>query len=208
MSASVLSLRALRLGVSALAAFGSACSSQRGPRYAQVPATAAPAGSLTPIPKEQIFQWTSPNQSACPDTDNISGHRASSTTSSTTRHRPPSEVEFPNETSPDPPQSAPGAVSTSDAALVVASMRPGFRACYQRFPPPDPRAFTAVRLTLRLDCLGAVRSILAEARGLEWKTVDCVVGRAAASFFPPPAGGSAQIQIPVTFVRQDAKHTR
>jgi hypothetical protein len=91
---------------------------------------------------------------------------------------------------------------------VVAGMRAGFRACYQKLLSRDPLAAGNVRLTLLIDCHGTVTSILAQAYGVDQALVSCVLGRAAASYFSPPTGGWARIQVPITFVRQNATSTQ
>ncbi len=90
----------------------------------------------------------------------------------------------------------------SNASRVVAGMRAGFRACYQRELQANPDAQGSIRLTIRVGPGGEVQSVSAASSGNLGSAVGCVQGRASAAQFAPPEGGSAVISVPVTFVKQ------
>jgi hypothetical protein len=82
-------------------------------------------------------------------------------------------------------------------------MRAGFRACYQRGLNENPDAQGNIRLTIQVGPGGEVRGVTAVPAGtLPPSVVACVQARAKAAQFDPPEGGSAAIQVPVTFVKQ------
>jgi hypothetical protein len=104
-----------------------------------------------------------------------------------------------------PPDGGAGPASRNitNAADVVGAMRPRFRACYQALlEHRNPRAAGRVRLRLRVDCEGRIRSMDAEASGVDRETVECMFATARGDRFDPPEGGSAVVSIPVTFVLQ------
>jgi len=91
--------------------------------------------------------------------------------------------------------------TVSNAARVVAGMRAGFRACYQRGLNENPDAQGSVRLVVKVGPSGAVTSVTPSATGnLPPSVVACLVARAKAAQFDTPQGGSATIVVPVTFV--------
>lgn len=93
--------------------------------------------------------------------------------------------------------------AVSNAAAVVARMRAGFRACYQRGLSENPDAQGQIRLTIRVGPGGEVQSVNAVPSGsLSGGVVDCVKARASAARFDAPEGGAAAIVVPVTFVKQ------
>ncbi|MCA9629845.1 MAG: AgmX/PglI C-terminal domain-containing protein [Myxococcales bacterium] len=94
--------------------------------------------------------------------------------------------------------------SVSNASRVVAGMRAGFRACYQRGLAQNPDAQGSIRLSIRVGPGGEVQGVSASASGnLPGSVVGCVQSRASAAQFSPPEGGSAVISVPVTFVKQN-----
>ncbi|HEX9618631.1 MAG TPA: AgmX/PglI C-terminal domain-containing protein, partial [Polyangiaceae bacterium] len=94
--------------------------------------------------------------------------------------------------------------TVSNASRVVAGMRAGFRACYQRGLAENPDAQGNIRLTIRVGPGGEVLGVSAAASGnLPGSVVSCVQARASAAAFAPPEGGSAVVQVPVTFVKQE-----
>jgi hypothetical protein len=99
-----------------------------------------------------------------------------------------------------PPSLAGGAVSNANS--VVAGMRAGFRACYQRELQSNPDAQGQIQLTIRVGPGGEVQGVSAAPSGNLGSAVACVRARAAAAQFSPPEGGSAVIRVPVTFVKQ------
>ena len=92
--------------------------------------------------------------------------------------------------------------AVSDASRVVAGMRAGFRACYQRELASNPDAQGSIRLTIRVGPGGEVQGVSASASGNLGSAVGCVQARASAAQFSPPEGGSAVVSVPVTFVKQ------
>jgi hypothetical protein len=93
--------------------------------------------------------------------------------------------------------------TVSNASRVVAGMRAGFRACYQRGLSENPDAAGSIRLTIRVGAGGEVAGVSASPSGsLPASVVSCVQARAQAAQFDAPEGGSAVIQVPVTFVKQ------
>jgi len=93
--------------------------------------------------------------------------------------------------------------NVSNAARVVAGMRAGFRACYNRELANNPDAQGSIRLSIRVGPGGEVQSVSASSSGNLGSAVGCVRARASAAQFAPPEGGSAVISVPVTFVRQN-----
>lgn len=93
--------------------------------------------------------------------------------------------------------------SVSNAAAVVASMRAGFRRCYQRGLEQNPDIAGSIRLTIQVGPGGGVSSVAASPSGnIPAGVVSCVRARAQAAQFAPPDGGSAVINVPVSFVKQ------
>jgi hypothetical protein len=93
--------------------------------------------------------------------------------------------------------------NVSNAARVVAGMRAGFRACYQRGLSENPDAAGSIRLTIRVGAGGEVAGVSPAPSGsLPASVISCVVARAQSAQFDPPEGGSAVIAVPVTFVKQ------
>ncbi|MCA9626363.1 MAG: AgmX/PglI C-terminal domain-containing protein [Polyangiaceae bacterium] len=94
--------------------------------------------------------------------------------------------------------------NVSNASRVVAGMRAGFRACYQRGLAQNPDAQGSIRLSIRVGPGGEVQGVSASSSGnLPGSVVSCVQSRASAAQFSPPEGGSAVISVPVTFVKQN-----
>jgi hypothetical protein len=93
--------------------------------------------------------------------------------------------------------------SVSNAASVVARMRAAFRACYQRGLDNNPDIEGKITLTLKVGPNGEVQSVTPSTTGnLPSDVVGCVQSRARAAQFDPPQGGTAVVQVPVTFVKQ------
>jgi len=92
----------------------------------------------------------------------------------------------------------------SNASQVVATMRHGFRSCYQRYGlAENPDAAGSIKLTIRVGAGGEVAGVSASASGsLPAAVVSCVQTRARAGQFNVPEGGSAVVVVPVTFVKQ------
>jgi TonB family protein len=92
--------------------------------------------------------------------------------------------------------------SKSSASRVAAGLRAGMQACYEGLLARDARAEGIVRLELLLDCDGSVRSVHAEASGVDEEAMRCAMEAARGSRFPAPAEGSGEIRVPVSFVQR------
>jgi hypothetical protein len=93
--------------------------------------------------------------------------------------------------------------SVSDASRVVASMTAGFRRCYNKSLETNPDASGSIRMVLRIGPGGEVSSLTATPSGnLPESVVGCVSARARGARFSPPDGGSAVVEVPVSFVKQ------
>ncbi len=94
--------------------------------------------------------------------------------------------------------------TVSNASRVVAGMRAGFRACYNRGLAQNPDAQGSIRLSIRVGPGGEVTGVSGGASGnLPGSVVSCVKSRARAASFSPPEGGSAVVVVPVSFVKQN-----
>ncbi|HEY3496164.1 MAG TPA: AgmX/PglI C-terminal domain-containing protein [Polyangiaceae bacterium] len=92
----------------------------------------------------------------------------------------------------------------SNAAKVVAAMRAAFRQCYQKGLDQNPDSQGSIRLSIKVGPGGEVTNVSATPSGnLPPGVVDCVSARARRAQFDPPEGGSAVVQVPVTFVKQN-----
>jgi hypothetical protein len=93
--------------------------------------------------------------------------------------------------------------SVSGASSVVARMSAGFRRCYQRGLDQNPDISGSIRLTIQVGPGGGVSSVSGGATGsIPASVVECVKARARAAQFSPPDGGSAVINVPISFVKQ------
>lgn len=93
--------------------------------------------------------------------------------------------------------------SVSGASSVVARMSAGFRRCYQRGLEQNPDISGSIRLTIQVGPGGGVSSVSGGATGnIPASVVACVKARASAAQFSPPDGGSAVINVPISFVKQ------
>jgi hypothetical protein len=93
--------------------------------------------------------------------------------------------------------------SVSDASRVVAQMRAGFRACYNRGLAENPDIEGKIQLSIKVGPTGQVASVMATKTGnLPESVVECVKSRATSASFSAPQGGAAVVQVPVSFVKQ------
>jgi hypothetical protein len=91
----------------------------------------------------------------------------------------------------------------ANAARVVAGMRAGFRNCYNKGLQENPDSQGSIRLSIKVGAGGEVSGVTATPSGnLPPSVVACVQARARSAQFDPPDGGSAVVQVPVTFVKQ------
>jgi hypothetical protein len=91
--------------------------------------------------------------------------------------------------------------NVSNAARVVAGLRPRFRNCFNKGLQENPDAQGSVRLTIKIGPSGEVAGVApAPAGNLPAPVVACVVSATRNAQFDAPTGGSAIILVPVTFV--------
>jgi hypothetical protein len=85
----------------------------------------------------------------------------------------------------------------------VASMGPGFRACYNKgITTEDPSMKGSLRLTLKIAPNGDVASLSTSGgSGLSSTVIDCVARRAQTAHFQVGEGGGGTVVVPVTFVQ-------
>jgi hypothetical protein len=92
-----------------------------------------------------------------------------------------------------------------NAARVVAGMRAGFRACYQRGLASQPDAAGKIRLALKVGPSGDVVSATANAsQALPSAITSCVQARAQRAVFASPQGGPVTVNLLVTLTLQDS----
>ena len=97
-----------------------------------------------------------------------------------------------------PPVVGGGAVP--NAGAIVAGMRAGFRRCYNLGLLENPDAQGSVRLSISVGPGGEVSGVSASPSGnLPSSVVSCVRSRAGAATFDAPVGGSAVVNVPVSF---------
>ena len=92
--------------------------------------------------------------------------------------------------------------TVGNASIVVASMREGFRTCYNQLLRAQPFAEGRTRFVFIVNCNGTIIGIHAATRGLDAWILECMSATASRARFDPPHGGSAVVIVPVTFVRQ------
>jgi outer membrane biosynthesis protein TonB len=93
--------------------------------------------------------------------------------------------------------------TVSDASRVVAQMRAGFRACYNRGLAENPDIEGKIALSIKVGPTGQVTGVTANKTGnIPVSVIDCVKARASSANFAPPQGGAAVVQVPVSFVKQ------
>lgn len=90
-----------------------------------------------------------------------------------------------------------------NASSVVARMRAGFRACYNRALQTNPDISGRADLRIKVGPGGEVQGVAARKSGtLPASVVSCLKARARRARFQPPQGGTAVVSVPVTFVKQ------
>jgi hypothetical protein len=91
----------------------------------------------------------------------------------------------------------------TDAARVIASLRAGFRACYNRALSQNPDAEGKITLSIRVGAGGEVTNVSASTSGtVPDSLANCIRARASSAQFEPPSGGMAVVQVPVNLVKQ------
>jgi hypothetical protein len=87
------------------------------------------------------------------------------------------------------------------ADQTVASMRTGFRRCYQKHLSAGESGGQAT-LIISVGAGGVVEQVSTQSQGLNAETIECLSNEARRARFDPPRGGHAVLQVPVTLVRQ------
>ncbi len=90
----------------------------------------------------------------------------------------------------------------ANAARVVAGMRAGFRNCYNKGLQENPDSQGSIRLSIKVGAGGEVGGVTATPSGNCLQRRGVRAARARSAQFDPPDGGSAVVQVPVTFVKQ------
>ena len=145
-----------------------------------------------------MFDWHNSKQSACIAIPERGARSKPSVSANTARAVPGASL------SESESQSSTASRTVRNYAQQIVAMRAAFRTCYRALLARDRQAEGAARLTFTVDCQGMVTAIHAAAHGVDRETVDCMFARVAKSRFPPPEGGWASVQVPVTFVRENA----
>ena len=94
-------------------------------------------------------------------------------------------------------------VPVANAERVVASLRPGFRACYNTGLQQDPGMAGSVTITVKIGPNGEVSSADATSNnGLSDSVVKCIARKLKNAQFDPPGGSGSTLNVPVKFVQQ------
>jgi len=99
-----------------------------------------------------------------------------------------------------PGHSKPLEPQVANAAMTVAAMRPGFRACYQAGLRENQELRGGVSLSIHVEQSGTVETVSAHTIGIPLGVVDCMLLRVGAAHFDAPVGGSTSILLPVRLV--------
>jgi hypothetical protein len=103
----------------------------------------------------------------------------------------------------DPPTAAEGPLPEG-AARVIATLRPGFRACYNQGLQSDPGMSGKVTISVKILPNGEVASAEATKNtGVSAGVIQCAVRRVRNAQFDSPGSKGSTIQIPVIFVHKD-----
>jgi hypothetical protein len=97
--------------------------------------------------------------------------------------------------------SVPSGDGLPNGAKVVTTVRPSFRNCYDDLLQIDSEAEGTSYLACHVDCTGRVVEVSAAASALPQSTVECLVAAVAQARFESPAGGWANVRIPVRLAR-------
>ncbi len=149
------------------------------PSVPPTPSTRASDLQSRPVQAGQEYTWKSPTSVVCPPVSLV---------------RPDGGA----------PVSVGGEVA--NASQVVAGMRRRYRNCFNALLARDRNAEGHVDLTYRIDCEGRVTTMKAISRGLDHEAIECLFRTGEQARFDTPAGGSAVIKVPVTFVRVEPKN--
>lgn len=161
------------------------------------PASSTPAASA--IPKPQPFAV---DRTATESAEPIQGHLELDWQSAPLSSSCPIAAPTSNSDTPTNSQTSLTPGTVQNASEVVGAMRSDFHTCYTEELKRDPNIEGHSMLKFRLTCDGMVTSIHASTDGLPQKLVNCLMARVRSSTFAPPEGGSATIQVPLTFKKQ------
>jgi hypothetical protein len=103
---------------------------------------------------------------------------------------------------PEPSRAADGGlIAVANAENVIAGLRPGFRACYNRGLANDPTMDGCVTLRVHIAPEGSVGTTDAVVKdGLSPSVVGCLEELLRRAAFDPPGGSGATINVPITFI--------
>jgi len=88
-----------------------------------------------------------------------------------------------------------------DADAVIATLRPRFKACYQRGLSVDPSAQGCVVLRTFVAPMGSVeKSEVYVREGLSEAVLTCIIDAVSHAKFTAPGGSGSALQVPVTLV--------
>jgi hypothetical protein len=94
-------------------------------------------------------------------------------------------------------------IAVANAGAVVASLRAGFRACYNAGLNVDPTMAGKVILSVKIASTGEVASVDPSGNtGLSENVVQCLVRKVRNAQFDSPGPNGSTLQIPITFVQQ------
>jgi hypothetical protein len=94
----------------------------------------------------------------------------------------------------------PDAGNIENAATVVASMRRGFRACYQAALDRYPDFSAAVRLSMRVRTDGSIVRVTGVGTNAPSELIECLFDEVGRHRFEPPEGGAAVVNVPVNLI--------
>jgi hypothetical protein len=88
-----------------------------------------------------------------------------------------------------------------DIEHATGRLRAGMRACYLRYLGDDPPDASRMSVRIVVSTNGSVKSARAEGiSGIDEAAAECMVRRAQAATFPPPAGEPAEIVLSIAFL--------
>jgi hypothetical protein len=97
----------------------------------------------------------------------------------------------------------PGPAPVSNAERTIASLRPGFRRCYELGLAKDASMTGDVTVRAKIRTTGEVDGVSVVAQhGLSASVAQCIAHKVELAQFDKQAGGGATLDIPVKFVRQ------
>jgi hypothetical protein len=102
-----------------------------------------------------------------------------------------------------------GAVSGGEirnASSVIASRAAGFRRCFNEASKDGVEPCGTLRMTVRVNEIGAIVSVHTESIGLDRALSECVASKIWEAQFDAPEGGAATLIIPVAFIAPPSCH--